>query len=106
MEYQFTEGNFEAEVRQSDKPVLVDFFADWCNPCRMMGPVVARIAEEYEGKVKVGKCNIDQNMELARSYNVSSIPAFIIFKDGKPAANYVGAMSAADLKEKVEKTLG
>ena len=72
----------------------------------MMGPVVARIAEEYEGKVKVGKCNIDQNMELARSYNVSSIPAFIIFKDGKPAANYVGAMSAADLKEKVEKTLG
>jgi thioredoxin 1 len=106
MEYQFTEGNFEAEVLQSDKPVLVDFFADWCNPCRMMGPVVARIAEEYEGKVKVGKCNIDQNMELARSYNVSSIPAFIIFKDGKPAANYVGAMSAADLKEKVEKTLG
>ena len=104
MEYQFTEGNFEAEVLQSDKPVLVDFFADWCNPCRMMGPVVARIAEEYEGKVKVGKCNIDQNMELARSYNVSSIPAFIIFKDGKPAANYVGAMSAADLKEKVEKT--
>ena len=99
MEYQFTEGNFEAEVLQSDKPVLVDFFADWCNPCRMMGPVVARIAEEYEGKVKVGKCNIDQNMELARSYNVSSIPAFIIFKDGKPAANYVGAMSAADLKE-------
>ncbi len=97
MEYQFTEGNFEAEVLQSDKPVLVDFFADWCNPCRMMGPVVARIAEEYEGKVKVGKCNIDQNMELARSYNVSSIPAFIIFKDGKPAANYVGAMSAADL---------
>lgn len=106
MEYQFTEGNFEAEVLQSDKPVLVDFFADWCNPCRMMGPVVARIAEEYEGKVKVGKCNIDQNMELARSYNVSSIPAFIIFKDGKPAANYVGAMSAADLKEKVEKALG
>ncbi len=106
MEYQFTEGNFEAEVLQASEPVLVDFYADWCNPCRMMGPVVARIAEEYEGKVKVGKCNIDQNMELARSYNVSSIPAFIIFKDGKPAANYVGAMSAADLKEKVEKTLG
>ena len=106
MEYKFTSDNFETEVLKSDIPVLVDFYADWCNPCRMMGPVVARIAEEYEGKVKVGKCNIDQNMELARSYNVSSIPAFIIFKDGKPAANYVGAMSAADLKEKVEKTLG
>lgn len=106
MEYKFTANNFDAEVLQASTPVLVDFYADWCNPCRMMGPVVARIAEEYEGKVKVGKCNIDQNMELARSYNVSSIPAFIIFKDGKPAANYVGAMSAADLKEKVEKTLG
>ena len=106
MEMRFTSENFEAEVLKSEVPVLVDFYADWCNPCRMMGPVVARIAEEYEGKVKVGKCNIDQNMELARSYNVSSIPAFIIFKDGKPAANYVGAMSAADLKEKVEKTLG
>ncbi len=98
--------NFEAEVLQASTPVLVDFYADWCNPCKMMGPVVARIAEEYEGRVKVGKCNIDENMKLAQEYRVSSIPAFIIFKDGKPAANYVGAMSAAELKNKVEQALG
>lgn len=105
MEYKFTADNFEAEVLQASVPVLVDFYADWCNPCKMMGPVVANIAQEYDGKVKVGKCNIDENMELARSWNVSSIPAFIIFKDGKPAANYVGAMPAAELKEKVERAL-
>ncbi|MCI8694491.1 MAG: thioredoxin [Lachnospiraceae bacterium] len=106
MEYRFTVDNFEAEVLQASTPVLVDFYADWCNPCKMMGPVVARIAEEYEGRVKVGKCNIDENMKLAQEYRVSSIPAFIIFKDGKPAANYVGAMSAAELKNKVEQALG
>lgn len=105
MEYRFTVDNFEAEVLQAPTPVLVDFYAEWCNPCRMMGPVVARIAEEYEGRVKVGKCNIDENMKLAQEYRVSSIPAFIIFKDGKPAANYVGAMSAAELKNKVEQAL-
>ena len=106
MEYRFTVDNFEAEVLQASTPVLVDFYADWCNPCKMMGPVVARIAEEYEGRVKVGKCNTDENMKLAQEYRVSSIPAFIIFKDGKPAANYVGAMSAAELKNKVEQALG
>lgn len=106
MEYRFTVDNFETEVLQAPTPVLVDFYADWCNPCKMMGPVVARIAEEYEGRVKVGKCNIDENMKLAQEYRVSSIPAFIIFKDGKPAANYVGAMSAAELKNKVEQALG
>ncbi len=106
MEYKFTVDNFETEVLQASTPVLVDFYADWCNPCKMMGPVVARIAEEYEGRVKVGKCNIDENMKLAQEYRVSSIPAFIIFKDGKPAANYVGAMSAAELKNKVEQALG
>ena len=106
MEYKFTADNFTAEVLEASTPVLVDFYADWCNPCKMMGPVVARIAEEYEGRVKVGKCNIDENMKLAQEYRVSSIPAFIIFKDGKPAANYVGAMSAAELKNKVEQALG
>lgn len=106
MEYKLTTDNFETEVLNSPIPVLVDFYADWCNPCRMMGPVVAKIAEEYEGKVKVGKCNIDENMELAGRYRVSSIPAFIIFKDGKPAADFVGAMTAADLKQKVDQVLG
>lgn len=106
MEYRFTADNFEAEVLQADIPVLVDFYADWCNPCRMMAPVVAGIAEEYEGRIKVGKCNIDENMELARKYRVSSIPAFTVFQNGKPVANYVGAMPAAELKENMEQILG
>lgn len=106
MEYKFTVDNFEEEVLKASTPVLVDFYADWCNPCRMMGPVVAKIAEEFEGRVKVGKCNIDENMKLAQEYRVSSIPAFIIFKDGKPAANYVGSMPAAELRKNVEQALG
>lgn len=106
MEYKFTADNFGAEVLQASTPVLVDFYADWCNPCKMMGPVVAKIAAEYEGKIKVGKCNIDENMDLAKNCRVSSIPAFIIFKGGTPAANFVGAMPAAELKQKVEQALG
>ena len=106
MEYKFTTDNFEAEVLKSDIPVLVDFYADWCNPCNMMGRVVAKIAAEYVGKIKVVMCNIDENMDLAKNCRVSSIPAFIIFKGGKPAANFVGAMPAAELKQKVEQALG
>lgn len=102
MEYKFTEQNFNEEVLQADLPVLIDFYADWCGPCKMMGPVVAKIAEEYEGTVKVGKCNVDENMQLAQQYRISSIPAFILFRDGKPAATYVGAMSASELKNKIE----
>lgn len=105
MEYKFTTENFETEVLQAEPPVLVDFFADWCNPCKMMGPVVAKLAAEYEGRIKIGKCNVDENMQLAQRYRVSSIPAFIVFKDGKPEATYVGAMSASELKEKVEQAL-
>ena len=105
MEYKFTTDNFEAEVLQADVPVLVDFFADWCNPCKMMGPVVAKLAEEYDGKLKVGKCNVDENMQTAQQYRVSSIPAFVFFKDGKPVSWFVGSMSAAELKAKVEEAL-
>ncbi len=106
MEYKFTTDNFEAEVLQADMPVLVDFYADWCNPCKMMGPVVAKLAEEYEGKLKVGKCNIDENMQTAQQYHVSSIPAFVVFKGGKPVSTFVGAMSAAELKAKADAVLG
>ena len=105
MEYKFTADNFDEEVFQASMPVLVDFYADWCNPCRMMGPVVAKMAESFEGKVKVGKCNIDENMQLAQNYHISSIPAFVVFKDGKPAANYVGAMSEAEFRKKIEQVL-
>lgn len=105
MEYQFTESNFEVEVLQAELPVLVDFYADWCGPCKMMAPVVEKLAAEYEGKIKVGKCNVDENMQLAQSYRVASIPTFLVFKSGKPEAVYTGAMSAAELKAKLEQAL-
>ncbi len=102
MENKFTKQNFEAEVLQSDLPVLVDFYADWCGPCKMMAPVVEKMAETMAGKVKVGKVNVDEEEELAIKYRVVSIPAFLIFKDGEVKATCVGAMSAAELAEKVE----
>lgn len=105
MEYKFTADNFEAEVLQAKIPVLVDFYADWCGPCKMMAPAVARMAEEFEGRLKVGKCNVDDNMQLADRYRISNIPAFVVFKDGEPFETYVGAMSASDLKGKLEKVL-
>lgn len=101
----FTTENFEAEVLQSDVPVLVDFYADWCGPCKMMGPVVEKLALAYEGKLKVGKCNVDDEMQLAQQYRISSIPAFIIFKDGKPAATFIGAMSESAMKAKIDEAL-
>ena len=86
MEYTFTVANFEEEVLNSPLPVLVDFYADWCNPCKMMAPTVAKLAEAYEGKVKVGKINVDENMTIAQKYRVASIPNFVIFRDGQPGA--------------------
>lgn len=106
MEYKFTTDNFETEVLQAETPVLVDFYADWCNPCKMMGPVVEKLAEEYEGRMKIGKCNVEENMQVSQRYRISSIPAFVIFKNGKPEATYVGAMSATELKNKIEQALG
>ena len=105
MEHKFTTENFEAEVLASDIPVLVDFYADWCNPCKMMGPVVAALATELEGKCKVGKCDVEANMAIAQKYRVASIPNFIVFKNGQPVANFMGAMSPDELKNKVEQTL-
>lgn len=105
MEYKFTTDNFETEVLQSELPVLVDFYADWCGPCRMMAPVIGKMAEEFEGRIKVGKCNVDDNMDIAEQYRITSIPAFKVFKNGSVAAEFIGAMSAADLKDKLEKVL-
>ena len=99
MEYKFTTGDFEKEVLQSDKPVLVDFFADWCGPCKMMAPVVEQLAEELDGKAKVGKLNIDEK------YGVMNIPTFLVFKDGQEKARIVGAVSKNELKNKLEQTL-
>ena len=86
----FDEKNFEEEVLKSEKPVLVDFYADWCGPCKMMSPVVEKIAEELGDKVKVGKINSDDNMNLAEKYNIMSIPTLIIFKNGEIFKTFVG----------------
>ena len=88
-EITITKSNFESEVLSSDKPVLVDFWASWCGPCRMLAPVVAQIADARDD-VKVGKINVDEQPELAARYSVSSIPTVLVFKDGKVAASSVG----------------
>ena len=94
-----TNDNFEQEVLRSDIPVLVDFWATWCGPCRMVAPIVAEIAQEMEGKVKVCKVDVDQNQELAMRYKVASIPTLILFKDGAAVSGMVGARPKESIME-------
>ncbi len=89
----FTDANFEAEVLKSELPVLVDFYADWCGPCKMIAPVISQLAEEYEGKFTIGKLNVDQNGTTAQQYRVMSIPTLLIFKNGEVVDKVVGAAS-------------
>lgn len=105
MEYRFTTADFEKDVLASELPVLVDFYADWCGPCKMMAPVVEQIAEKYEGKLKVGKCNIDEEDGLARQYRIMSIPTIKIFVRGEVAATIVGLVPAAELETEIAKVL-
>ena len=97
MEIELNNANFEAEVEKSAVPVLVDFWATWCGPCMMLGPVVAEIASERESTLKVGKVNVDESPELAARFGVMSIPAVFLFRDGKVAKQAVGYMPKADL---------
>lgn len=97
MELNLSSENFEKEVLNSEQPVLVDFYAEWCGPCKMMAPIIEEIAGELQGKAKVGKINVDENQELAMEYNVMSIPTLIIFKDGKEAKRFVGVTDKEDL---------
>lgn len=105
MELQITTENFEEAVLKSETPVLVDFFAQWCGPCKMMAPVLEEIAKKYEGKLKVGKCDTDDNMLLAQKYRVSSIPNMQLFKNGQVVANYVGFMTFDALSAKLDQDL-
>lgn len=92
-----TEENFENEVLKSEGVVLIDFYADWCGPCKMMSPVIDEIAKELEGNVKVGKINVDNNQELAIKYDVMSIPTIIIFKNGMPVKSFIGVTNKQEI---------
>ena len=101
-----TSENFDAEVLQSDLPVLVDFYADWCGPCKMMSPMVEEIASKQEGKLKVGKLNVDDAQDIATRYSVMSIPTFIFFKGGEVVHKTVGAVPQDAFEQEVAHVLG
>ncbi len=95
---EFTDGNFQDEVIGSKEPVLVDFWAEWCMPCRMLGPVIDDLAGEYQGKVKVGKVDTDSNREVSVKYGISAIPTVLLFKDGQIVKKFVGLAQKAEFK--------
>lgn len=97
--------NFEGEVLKSDKPVLVDFWAPWCAPCRMVAPAVEELAGKYAGQVKVGKLNIDEHQNVPQKYNVMSIPTILVFKNGQPVDQIIGAVPKAHLENMLKKAM-
>lgn len=99
MELHFTDADFYQDVLTSQLPVLVDFYADWCGPCKMMGPIINQLAAEYEGKIRIGKLNIDTDPETPEKYNIQNIPTMILFKNGTPIEKVVGVTSKSKLEE-------
>ena len=97
-ELKITKENFENEVMKSNIPVLIDFWAPWCGPCRMMGPIIEQLADQYEGKAKVGKVNVDEEGELSQAFGVMSIPTIVLVKDGKVVKQVVGARPKAEME--------
>ena len=101
----FTDANFEQEVLQSKIPVVVDFWAAWCTPCRIVSPIIEELAIELIGKVKVGKLNVDENQEIAGKYGIMSIPSVLIFKNGNPVKTIIGAQGKEKYKKEIEEIL-
>jgi thioredoxin 1 len=101
----FTDENFQQEVKESPRPVLVDFWAVWCAPCRMIAPFVEEIADEYGDRIKVGKLDVDSNQKTAAEFGIRSIPSILIFKDGKVAEQIIGAVPKKEIVKKVESVL-
>ncbi len=101
----FTDSSFKKEVLDCDKTVLVDFWAPWCGPCRMVGPILEELAKEFGAKIKIGKVNVDENSKVAGQYGVMSIPTLLFFKGGKVAEQLVGALPKQELKKKIEEHL-
>ena len=102
---QVTDASFDEEVLKSDAPVVVDFWAEWCGPCKMIAPALEEISEEMDGKVKITKLNIDENQDMAMKYGVRSIPMLILFKDGEPMATQVGAAPKGKLSDWIKSAL-
>ncbi len=100
------EGNFETEVVQSEQTVVVDFWAEWCQPCKMLSPVLDKVASRFEGKLKVVKCNVDENQDIAAKYAIYSIPNLVFFRDGQVINQAVGYMGEAQLAAKVDEVIG
>lgn len=100
-----TDATFDSEVRQSDLPVVVDFWAEWCGPCRQIGPALEELAKEYDGKVKIVKVNVDENPQLPSLLGVRGIPSLFLFKDGQVVSNKVGAAPKAALKNWIESAI-
>lgn len=105
MALEFTDSNFEDLVIKSDKPVLVDFWAEWCGPCRMVGPVVEELSKDFEGKAVVGKVNVDNNPNISAQFGIRNIPTLLFFKDGKLVDKQVGAVPKSVLQDKLEAQL-
>jgi thioredoxin 1 len=101
--FEFTDANFDKEAIKSNQPVLVDFWAEWCPPCRMLTPTIEKLAHDYKGTVKIGKVNTDDNRDICIKYGISNIPTVILFKDGQPVQRFVGLRPERDFKAELDK---